>query len=345
MSDTITIILSFIYANETNRVNAVGLVAGDIGKFAKQFDNSTYWELLNNSPVTWGALSSSTVDATDVTISDVIVGDHTELSQTVVRIQNIPVSAAIPVDGYALVYDGVANQWKPQFVSTSGGSGVGPQGPQGSPGAAGGSAVNIQNAGVSLGLFPTINLVGALNGTTGPNNTVNINSLPDFLQVGITGVGATAPSAVQLASSAMIQWNTEKTKIGALGHTTIGTAAGFLTVNKSAYYQVNRNINFTGLPSGVVIQAQEFLGATGGNGRLGFGSGTPIDVSMSYLTVASPSGIGSIEMCDSIDKSYVVYIPSGTSIETYVNYIRAGGGSAVYLSPTGTYFDIRSIGT
>lgn len=212
----------------------------------------------------------------------------------------------------------------------------GPTGPQGNQGSPGG---NIRNNGASLGIFPTFNLVGSLNGATGPGNVVNINSINDFLSVGITGQGATAASAVQLASGSMIQWNTEKTKLGTIGHTNIGTAAGILTINKSAYYQVNSRICFTGLPSGVVIQSQDYIGATGGNGRFGFGSGTPISQSLGYITP------GAVQVVDVLKNSYVAFIPSGTSIETYVNYISGGGGSAVYLSPTGTFFDITNIGT
>jgi hypothetical protein len=241
---------------------------------------------------------------------------------------------------------------------------TGPEGPQGSPGvtgntgpqgsqgatgpagAQGASAVNIFNGGVSLGMFPSINLIGSLVGTTGPSvaeNTININSISDYLSVGITGIGFTG--SLQLASGCMVKWNTETTNIGlALGHTTVGTAAGIITVNKSAYYEVNRGINFTGLPSGVVIQIQDFIGATGGNGRFGFGSGTPIAKSVSYLD-AWTTNASALQLGDSSNKSYVVYIPSGTSIETYINYIRGGGGSAVMMSPTGTTFDIRVIGS
>ena len=119
MSDTIVIKLSFIYANEADRVGAVGLIPDDIGKFAKQSDNLSYWELLNNFPVTWGALSSSTVNATDVALADVIVNGETRLSETVIGIQNIPISSEVPIDGYSLVYDGYFNQWQPKLLQKS----------------------------------------------------------------------------------------------------------------------------------------------------------------------------------------------------------------------------------
>ena len=226
----------------------------------------------------------------------------------------------------------------------------GPQGSQGATGpagAAGASAVFIFNDGVSLGMFPSINLIGALVGTTGPNNAVNIGQLNDYLSVGITGFGAGASSTIQLSSGAMIQWTTEQTKIGKFGHTNIGTAAGFITINESGYYQVNRGVNFTGLPSGCVVQVEEFLGATGGNGRFGFGSGTPITKSVSYSN-SYISNAGAVHFANSVSKSYTVYIPSGTSIETYVSLARRstglGGGSAICLSATGTFFDITLIG-
>jgi hypothetical protein len=120
MSNTITIALSFIYINQNDRTNAVGLISSDIGKYAKQSDDSSYWILLDDSPVLWGALSSSTVDATDVTLSDIIVDDETKLSQTVVRIQNIPISPEVPVDGYSLVYDGYAGAWQPKLIGSAG---------------------------------------------------------------------------------------------------------------------------------------------------------------------------------------------------------------------------------
>lgn len=218
---------------------------------------------------------------------------------------------------------------------------TGPTGPQGATGSTGpiGPGVSgffIKNEGASLGLFQTINLQGGLVGVTGPNNTVNINPLNDFIQVGITGIGFTG--SFQLASGAMIQWNTQKAIQGTIGHTTVGTAAGWISVNKSAYYQVNSKINFTGLPSGAVVQSQQFVGATGGNGQGGFGSGTPISQSVSYAVQQATSYI------NSINTSYVVYIPSGTSIETYTNYISGGGGSPIFLSPTGTYFDMTAVG-
>jgi hypothetical protein len=215
---------------------------------------------------------------------------------------------------------------------------IGTTGPTGPIGAQGSPGINLQNAGASLGIFPTINLVGGLNGTTGPNNTVVINSITDFLQVGITGIGFTG--SLQLASGPMVQWNTEKIRLGTIGHTTVGTAAGYLTINKSAYYHVNSRVNFTGLPSGVVIQSQEFISATGA-----FGGGTPISQSVAYTSDGMATGPSTTTLDASISKSYTVFIGSGTSIETYMNYLRTGGGSPIFMSQTGTFFEINSIGT
>lgn len=224
------------------------------------------------------------------------------------------------------------------------GSATGAVGPAGATGAQGSQAspgVNIFNNGATLGTFPTFNFQGGINGTTGPNNTVNVNSIPDFAQVGITGLGVSGSNVV--ASGTTVKWNTEIARLGTIGHTNVGTAAGIITINKSAYYQINSKMNFTGLPSGVVVQAQQFISATGA--AFGAGGGTPIAQSVAYLQPGlGASGAVSAGQPNSLDASYIVYIPSGTSIETYVTYLNAGGGSAVYLAPTGTFFDIRNIG-
>ena len=44
---------SWIYANQTARESATGLVAADVGKFSRQTDDNTIWMLTNHSPVTW----------------------------------------------------------------------------------------------------------------------------------------------------------------------------------------------------------------------------------------------------------------------------------------------------
>jgi len=41
------------YANQTAREGATGLVAADVGKFARQLDDNSTWMLTNHSPVTW----------------------------------------------------------------------------------------------------------------------------------------------------------------------------------------------------------------------------------------------------------------------------------------------------
>jgi hypothetical protein len=44
---------AYSYASQTARENATGLVAADVGKFARQTDDDTIWMLLDESPVTW----------------------------------------------------------------------------------------------------------------------------------------------------------------------------------------------------------------------------------------------------------------------------------------------------
>ena len=48
------------YADATARTAATGMVPADVGKWAKQLDNGTYWELTDDSPVTWAQRTDST---------------------------------------------------------------------------------------------------------------------------------------------------------------------------------------------------------------------------------------------------------------------------------------------
>lgn len=52
------IIHSFVYANETARTSATGLVSTDIGKVAYQSDDKSFWVLQNYSPVTWVSITA-----------------------------------------------------------------------------------------------------------------------------------------------------------------------------------------------------------------------------------------------------------------------------------------------
>jgi hypothetical protein len=228
---------------------------------------------------------------------------------------------------------------------------TGPVGSQGVTGVTGPNMVWVQDEGVTLGNFPMINFIGANQVNTGPNNTVTVNSIANLIQVGVSGIAnysntGAASGFKGIASGAMIQWGIERYKFGQLGHTTIATAAGWITVQNSSYYAVSYSLNFTGLPSGAVIQAAQYLSATGGGGALGYGSGTTIDQSFVIMTPAI--GIATVPYANNINKSYTVYIPSGTSIETYVSYIRGNGTSGLGLNgnlmQTGTFFQLTELG-
>ena len=45
---------AFEYSDSTARITATGLVATDVGKFARQADDDTIWMLTDESPVSWG---------------------------------------------------------------------------------------------------------------------------------------------------------------------------------------------------------------------------------------------------------------------------------------------------
>lgn len=67
------------YADTTARLAATGFIPADVGKWAKQLDSGIYWELTDDSPVTWvrrtrPTTPTSLVDAatiaTDASVND-----------------------------------------------------------------------------------------------------------------------------------------------------------------------------------------------------------------------------------------------------------------------------------
>lgn len=47
------------YANAAARTGAVGFVAADVGKLARQLDDNSIWQLTNHSPITWAQLGDT----------------------------------------------------------------------------------------------------------------------------------------------------------------------------------------------------------------------------------------------------------------------------------------------
>lgn len=52
---------TFSYANSTARLAATGFVPSDIGKFAWQLDDDSFWILKDDSPITWAQVGGSAV--------------------------------------------------------------------------------------------------------------------------------------------------------------------------------------------------------------------------------------------------------------------------------------------
>lgn len=191
------------------------------------------------------------------------------------------------------------------------------------------STIPISNNGSPIAKFAAnINLIGGLLGTTGVGNTVNINSLNDFAIFGLTGANMSTGLA---ASGPMVRWNTDIIgATGLIGHTTIGTAAGVVVINKSGWYEVDYSLRFTGIVASGLSQplTQCFLSATGG-----FGVGTPIPQSYALASVASGQGFAA--------QSFMVYIPASSNIETFVSKFPGGSPSGIAYSPTGSKFSIK----
>lgn len=215
--------------------------------------------------------------------------------------------------------------------------GTGAQGPQGATGAAGATgatgAAGVTGAVGATGVAGVTGAAGATGsiGSTGPTGpqgatgSMGPSSFLDFLVCGLTGSSLSTGLA---ASGPMVLYNQNwHGPAGAIGHTTIGTAAGWITIQKSNYYEVAYSINFTGVPSGTsYIQVQQFNSATGAGG----GSAIPQSISMIYGTTGF------------VDNTYIAYLASGTSLETYVS--RQGPlPSGMAISPTGTQLTIRGL--
>lgn len=83
------------YATATARTSATGFSADDIGKIAKQTDNSTYWELTAVTP-TWSQIGVSVVSA-DFTV-------NTQVSTTITVDVQIQKDAANVAEPYSLLF-------------------------------------------------------------------------------------------------------------------------------------------------------------------------------------------------------------------------------------------------
>ena len=204
---------------------------------------------------------------------------------------------------------------------------------------------NWYNNGVTLGNFNNINLVGGLLGSTGANNTININNFNSYVGAGTSGPGG--------QSSGPILWNgPQQIVLGAMGATTIGaTSPAFITINNYntlgknySYYQVSTVVVCTGAnASGTQFMMQQRLGATGGLSS----SGTPIAQSVVISNhIIVPSGFGWSGTANQMQlaNDYVVAIPSGTNISTWIIPTYGGSLAQVGYLQTGTYFNIELIG-
>lgn len=60
ITEGIHIPYAFEYADQSAREGATGLLATDVGKFARQLDNNSIWMLTSHSPVTWIQVNGST---------------------------------------------------------------------------------------------------------------------------------------------------------------------------------------------------------------------------------------------------------------------------------------------
>ena len=69
IADGIHISHAYEYANASARTGAIGFVAGDVGKLAKQTDTLTWWVLVDTSP-TWKEITPGAVSETTTTLTE-----------------------------------------------------------------------------------------------------------------------------------------------------------------------------------------------------------------------------------------------------------------------------------
>jgi hypothetical protein len=60
--------ITFIYADETARLAATGFAAGDVGKFAWQQDDNTFYVLTDDSPATWAQVGAGSGTGGDLAL-------------------------------------------------------------------------------------------------------------------------------------------------------------------------------------------------------------------------------------------------------------------------------------
>lgn len=215
---------------------------------------------------------------------------------------------------------------------------TGPTGPQGATGVQGptgsiGATGSIGSTGPTGPQGPTgpTGPQGAT-GPTGPQGATGPIGPGTWFQVGITGV-----TGAYIATGP-VQWNNPILNIGNISQpTTKGTGSAWIIANAAMTVQVNYQIVATGaMATASTWLVSQRINATGTSLYAG-GSGIP--QSVSYLQ-SWPSGASNLLQCDN---SYFVSLPSGSSIETYIQPL-VFGGTGVQLSPTGTQFNMHQIG-
>jgi hypothetical protein len=89
------------YADTTARLAATGFLASDVGKWAKQLDDGSYWELTDDSPITWAQRTGGSIGgSTGPTDNRVLRADGTGGATAQPSNLSIPDDAATTEVGY-----------------------------------------------------------------------------------------------------------------------------------------------------------------------------------------------------------------------------------------------------
>ena len=173
-------------------------------------------------------------------------------------------------------------------------------------------------------------------GVTGPQGSPGVTGVTGAAGPGINsfGVFGPTPTGANLASGWMVKWSTGIVQpTGAIGWTSVGTAAGWITVASAGYYDVQLDVVPTGTPTGAILATALRFGATGGpGGGLNSGSG-----------LSSLVEVGGL-MNQSITNGGLVYLPQNASIESYVYPLFPPSlASGISIAATGTAFSIFKV--
>lgn len=180
-----------------------------------------------------------------------------------------------------------------------------------------------------------------------PNAPLSTN----YFSAGVQGSTALAyahvASGLGGAQGQLVQWNNPILQIGDIYQATaVGTGAGWIYFNRAGIYEIDYCIVATGITIGYTAGTNvQFYVHQELNSPNYVGQGSAVVQSFAVCNTIVPSLGGLPDPYMSPTVSYIMGVPSGASLETWI--IPSLGGPAnptgVQISPTGTHITIKQI--